>query len=238
VKLGTLLLCFLAVSCKSSPTQTAPLFEDVARQTGIDFWQYSGATGEYLLPEMVGSGGALIDYDNDGDMDVFLVQGYPTDPQGKPLVPLPAGWKPGNRLFRNNLNPGGKLTFTDVTEAAGLSHADKGMGVAAGDYDNDGYTDLYVTNYDHNILYHNNGNGTFTDVTAIAGVASSGWSTAPRLSTTIGMATLTSPWFTTCSSIHGLVIRRRGPKITAGLRHLKVPPRSSIETWGTDGSKT
>jgi hypothetical protein len=95
---------------------------------------------------------------------------------------LPAGWKPGNRLFRNNLNtpgkPGGKLSFTDVTESAGLSHADKGMGVAAGDYDNDGYTDLYVTNYDHNILYHNNGNGTFTDATASAGVASSGWSTS------------------------------------------------------------
>jgi enediyne biosynthesis protein E4 len=126
----------------------------------------------------VGSGAALIDYDNDGDMDVFLIQGYPTTPQGKPLVPLPAGWKPGNRLYRNNLNPGGKLTFTDVTEAAGLAHDDKGMGVAAGDYDNDGFTDLYVTNYEHNILYHNNGNGTFTDVTAAAGVASAGWSTS------------------------------------------------------------
>ncbi len=167
----------LLLSCKSSQPG-APLFEDVAKKTGIDFWQYSGATGEYLLPEMVGSGAALIDYDNDGDMDVFLVQGYPTDPQGKALVPLPAGWKPGNRLFRNNLNPGGKLSFTDVTESAGLAHADKGMGVAAGDYDNDGYTDLYVTNYDHNILYHNNGNGTFTDVTASAGVASSPWSTS------------------------------------------------------------
>ncbi len=127
---------------------------------------------------MVGSGAALIDYDNDGDMDVFLVQGYPTDPQGKAMVPVPAGWKPGNRLFRNNLNPSGKLTFTDVTESAGLGHAGQGMGVAAGDYDNDGYTDLYVTNYDRNILYHNNGNGTFTDVTATAGVASSGWSTS------------------------------------------------------------
>jgi hypothetical protein len=168
----------LLLSCKSSPPHQPPLFADVAKETGIDFWQYSGATGEYLLPEMVGSGAALIDYDNDGDMDVFLVQGYPTDSQGKALVPLPPGWKPGNRLFRNNLNPSGKLTFTDVTESAGLGHADKGMGVAAGDYDNDGYTDLYVTNYDHNILYHNNGNGTFTDVTAMAGVASSGWSTS------------------------------------------------------------
>jgi hypothetical protein len=168
-------LCF---SCKSSAPRSAPLFEDVAKQTGIDFWQYSGATGQYLLPEMVGSGAALIDYDNDGDMDVFLVQGSPSDGHGKAVIPLPAGWKPGNRLFRNNVKQSGKLTFTDVTEASGLAHAGQGMGVAAGDYDNDGYTDLYVTNYDHNILYHNNGNGTFTDVTATAGVASDGWSTS------------------------------------------------------------
>jgi hypothetical protein len=181
VKSGLLLLPLLGflLSCKSSPpAAAAPLFNDVAKQSGIDFWQYSGATGEYLLPEMVGSGGALIDYDNDGDMDIFLVQGYPADPQGNPLVPLPPGWKPGNRLFRNNLNSSGKLSFTDVTQAAGLNHADQGMGVAAGDYDNDGFVDLYVTNYDHNILYHNNGNGTFTDVTATAGVASSRWSTS------------------------------------------------------------
>src|SRR5580692_2377164 len=180
VKSGSflLLLSGLLLACRTFSPQSAPLFEDVAKQSGIDFWQYSGAAGEYLLPEMVGSGAALIDYDNDGDMDVFLVQGYPTAPQGKPLVPVPAGWKPGNRLFRNNLNPSGKLTFTDVTESAGLGHADQGMGVAAGDYDNDGYTDLYVTNYGRNILYHNNGNGTFTDVTKTAGVASSGWSSS------------------------------------------------------------
>jgi hypothetical protein len=165
-------------ACKTSSSQKSFPFEDVSKQVGIDFWQYSGATGEMLLPEMVGSGAALFDYDNDGDMDVFLVQGYPTAPQGKPLVPIPPGWKPGNRLFRNNLSETGKLTFTDVTEASGLGYADKGMGVAAGDYDNDGNIDLYVTNYGHNVLYHNNGNGTFTDVTASAGVASSGWSTS------------------------------------------------------------
>jgi hypothetical protein len=176
-----LLLAFMASfigGCKSSPPVKVPLFEDAARPGGIDFWQYSGATGEFLLPEMVGSGAALIDYDNDGDLDVFLVQGAPVDSKGKALVPLPPGWKPGNRLFRNNLVPGGKLSFTDVTEAAGVGHADKGMGVTAGDYDNDGNMDLYVTNYGRNILYHNNGNGTFTDVTSAAGVASSGWSTS------------------------------------------------------------
>src|SRR6202166_2304428 len=171
-----LFLCLFA--CTTSPSNKSSLFEDVSKQVGIDFWQFSGATGEMLLPEMVGSGAALVDYDNDGDMDVFLVQGYPTAPQGKPLVPIPSNWKPGNRLYRNNLKETGELTFTDVPAPAGLGYADKGMGVAAGDYDNDGYVDLYVTNYGHNILYHNNGNGTFTDVTASAGVASSGWPTS------------------------------------------------------------
>src|ERR1700733_11599077 len=165
-------------ACKYTSSHKAFPFEDVAKQTGLDFWQFSGATGDFLLPELMGSGAALLDYDNDGDIDIFLVQGSPTYPQGSPLVPIPAGWKPGNRLFRNNLRETGKLSFTDVTEASGVGLAAKGMGVAAGDYDNDGFTDLYVTNYGHNVLYHNNGNGTFTDVTATAGVASSGWSSS------------------------------------------------------------
>ena len=171
------LLTALLLSCTSS-RRSAPVFEEVSKQTGLDFWQFSGATGDYRLPEITGSGAALIDYDNDGDLDVYLVQGAPLGPQGKPLVPLPEGWKPGNRLFRNNLMESGKLSFTDVTETAGVGHRDVGMGVAAGDYDNDGFTDLYVTNYGRNVRYHNNGNGTFTDVTSRAGVESSGWSTS------------------------------------------------------------
>ena len=140
------LLFLWLFACATSSSNKSPLFEDVSKQVGIDFWQFSGATGEMLLPEMVGSGAALVDYDNDGDMDVFLIQGSPTSPQGTPLVPIPAGWKPGNRLFRNNLHETGKLSFTDITESSGLgssgmSPADKGMGVAAGDYDNDGYID-------------------------------------------------------------------------------------------------
>ena len=181
LRAACLALIVVLFSCKSS-RQSAPRFEDVAKQTGLDFWQFSGATGELLLPEIMGSGAALIDYDNDGDLDLYLVQGAPRPENGKPVVPLPAGWKPGNRLFRNNLIPSGKLSFTDVTEQAGVGHSGQGMGVAAGDYDNDGYIDLYVTNYatssGGNILYHNNGNGTFTDVTNAAGVASSGWSTS------------------------------------------------------------
>jgi enediyne biosynthesis protein E4 len=176
--MAVLLLLQALSACRYTSSHQVFPFQDVAKQTGLDFWQFSGETGEFLMPAVMGSGAALIDYDNDGDMDVFLVQGTPTYPQGTPLVPIPAGWKPGNRLFRNNLRETGKLSFTDVTEKSGLGAAAQGMGVAAGDYDNDGFTDLYVTNYGHNMLYHNNGNGTFTDVTAEAGVASSGWSSS------------------------------------------------------------
>jgi hypothetical protein len=165
--------------CKSPEHAVAPPFEDVSQQTGLDFWQYSGATGEFRLPEIMGSGAALIDYDHDGDLDIFLVQGAPVGPgSAKPLVPVPPGWKPGNQLFRNELVPSGKLSFTNVTDAAGVGSKAVGMGVAAGDYDNDGNIDLYVTNFGHNALYRNNGNGTFTDVTRTAGVESSGWSTS------------------------------------------------------------
>ena len=165
-------------ACRPAPEQKAYPFDDVAKQVGIDFWQYSGATGDMRLTELTGSGAAMIDYDNDGDMDIYLVQGHASSPEGTPLVPVPSGWQPGNRLYRNNLHETGKLSFTDVTDSAGVGLAAQGQGVAAGDYDNDGYTDLYVTNYGHNVLYHNNGNGTFTDVTTSAGVASSGWSTS------------------------------------------------------------
>ena len=124
-----LLLLHVLPACKYTSAHKPFPFEDVAQQTGLNFWQFSGATGDFLLPELMGSGAALID--NDGDLDVFLIQGTPTYPQGTPLVPIPAGWKPGNRLFRNNLRETGKLSFTDVTESSGLGLAAKGMGVAA-----------------------------------------------------------------------------------------------------------
>jgi hypothetical protein len=121
-------------------------------------------------------GVALFDYNNDGLLDIFFVNG------GRLTSPLPASDdfdrhdpKYWNRLYRQNKDG----SFTDVTEQAGLANAgdgNYGMGVAVGDYDNDGYPDLYVTSYGKNILYHNNGNGTFTDVTAKAGVAGGGWS--------------------------------------------------------------
>src|SRR6185295_15018478 len=159
-------------------TSPQPLFRDIAGESGLDFRHVSGASGEYLMPEIMGSGGALFDYDNDGDLDVYLVQGSPIDTR-KPLrVPPPSGTKPGNRLFKNMLTEAGALRFVDVTDKAGIGYTGVGMGVATGDYDNDGFLDLYVTNVGHNVLYHNNGDGTFTDVTRDAGVDDERWSTS------------------------------------------------------------
>src|SRR5437016_11100390 len=154
-----------------------PLFSDIAPEVGLNFHHFNGATGQYFMPEIMGAGVALFDYDNDGDLDVYLIQGTTLDDHGKLLFPPPPRWKPGNRLFRNELAETGKLHFTDVTEQAGVGHVGYGMGVAVGDYDNDGYQDLYVTNFGHNVLYHNNGNETFTDVTRQAGVDDVRWST-------------------------------------------------------------
>src|SRR5438876_2794905 len=154
----------------------APLFRDIAAETGLNFHHSNGATGQHYMPEAMGPGGALFDYDNDGDLDIYLVQGTRFNRSGKLLSPPPPGWKPGNRLFKNLLAETGELRFVDITEKAGVGHIGYGMGVAVGDYDNYGFPDLYVTNFGHNVLYHNNGDGTFTDVTAQAGVDDPRWS--------------------------------------------------------------
>lgn len=160
-----------------SPSPETSIFRDIAAEVGLNFHHFNGATGQYYMPEIMGAGVALFDYDNDGDLDVYLIQGTRLDSRGKLLFPPPPGWKPGNRLFRNMLAETGKLHFIDVTEQAGVGHVGYGMGVAVGDYDNDGFQDLYVTNFGHNVLYHNNGDGTFTDVTREAGVDDPRWST-------------------------------------------------------------
>jgi len=146
----------------------APLFEEVSpTASGISFVHENAMSAERYLPETVGPGCAFIDYDNDGWMDVYLVNSGPCDFY-KPKTPL------RNALYRNNRDG----TFTDVTEKAGVTGGTFGMGVAVGDYDNDGHPDMFVTGYGRCVLYHNNGDGTFTDVTDKAGVAAPGWTTS------------------------------------------------------------
>ena len=167
-------------SSQPHSASAAPLFREVAEEVGLKFQHFTGATGEFYMPEIMGAGVALFDYDNDGDLDVYLIQGTMFDPAldaRHARFPPSLGWKPGNRLFRNLLIETGKLQFVDVTDQAGVGHIGYGMGVAVGDYDNDGFQDLYVTNFGRNVLYHNNGDGTFTDVTQKAGVDDQRWST-------------------------------------------------------------
>ena len=164
-----------------SPSHSNPVpFREVAAQVGLEFQHFLGATGEYYLPEITGSGVAVFDYDLDSDLDVYLVQGAPLDPDRaeKYTFTPPETHFPGNRLFRNELVPNGKLAFVDVTEEAKLGAAAYGMGVAVGDYDNDGDPDLYVTNVGPNVFYRNNGDGTFDNVTRQAGAQDDRWSTS------------------------------------------------------------
>jgi hypothetical protein len=167
-------VCAIALMVPTTPAPS-PLF-DVTAPRGIDFTLQNSPTPQKYLIETMPGGVALLDYNNDGLLDIFVVNGgHVSSPMSVPESfdrRDPHYW---NRLYRQNRDG----TFADVTEQAGLSNAgdgNYGMGVAVGDYDNDGYPDLYVTSYGKNILYHNNGDGTFTDVTAKAGVAGGGWS--------------------------------------------------------------
>lgn len=175
-------VCFLPFCLPPSLAQTqASLFRDATAEAGLLFQHFTGATGKYFMPEIMGSGCALFDYDRDGDLDVFLVQGTLLDDKKtlrEASFPPSANWKPGHRLFRNELIPSGKLRFTDVSERAGVATTSYGMGAAVGDIDNDGDLDLYVTNLGPNQLFRNNGNGTFTEIGQTAGVDDPRWSTS------------------------------------------------------------
>ena len=172
------LLCILgfgSVAAWQAARETPGNFVDVTAACGVRFQHVASHTSKKYLPETMGSGVALFDYDNDGRLDIFLVNGAPlADPTPKGAIPEKAGPKDWNRLFHQKSDG----TFEDVTEKAHLQGTGYGMGVAVGDYDNDGFEDLYVTALGGNKLYHNNGNGTFTDVTEKAGVGGSGWSTS------------------------------------------------------------
>jgi enediyne biosynthesis protein E4 len=159
----------------TSTSRSVEAFVDVTRRLGVTFQYRASHTSRKYLLETMGAGVALFDYDNDGRLDIFLVNGAPlSDPTRKGTVPQKTDSRYWNRLYHQK--PDG--TFEDVTERAGLQGTGYGMGVAIGDYDNDGFQDLYVTAYGGNKVYHNNGDGTFSDVTQKAGVAGGGWSTS------------------------------------------------------------
>jgi enediyne biosynthesis protein E4 len=144
-----------------------PFSQVAASESGITWVHTAGLSTEKYLPESTGPGCAFFDYDNDGWMDIYLVNSGKSD-ISTPAQPL------RNALYHNNRDG----TFTDVTEKAGVADGGYGMGAAVGDYNGDGFPDLYVTQYGRSILYRNNGNGTFTDVTERAGVAAPGWASS------------------------------------------------------------
>ena len=162
-------LSTLVTAAVSGQASEAAPFADATATWGLDFVHQTGASGEMYFPEIVGSGAGLLDFDNDGDLDLYLVQSGSLGPTGSGGAT--------DRLYENVLDErtGGRR-FVDVTEASGIRAGGYGMGVACGDYDRNGFVDLYVTNFGSNQLWRNNGDGTFTDATATAGVGDRRWS--------------------------------------------------------------
>lgn len=164
MKIAFLLLLSLLI-IPNGHGQPEVTFTDVTKESGITFQHEDGRSYKKYFVETLGSGIALFDYDNDNDVDIYLVNGTNLDS-------AEAAPDAMNRLYRNDGTEG----FVDVTEVSGVGHRGYGVGVCVGDYDNDGWLDMYVTNFSNNVLYRNNGDGTFTDHTAEAGVQSLDWS--------------------------------------------------------------
>ena len=168
-----------ATTTTTSTAQDESYFVEQAAAAGIDFVHFNGMSGEYYYPEIMAPGVGLFDFDNDGDLDLYLVQSQMLG-KGKTIKDalFPPKGPLKDRLYRNDLTVGadGKRTlhFTDVTEQAGINIQTYGMGVAAADVDNDGFVDIYRTGLTEGVLLHNNGNGTFTDITAKSGTANKG----------------------------------------------------------------
>ena len=151
-----------------------PIFRDVARAVGLDFVHINGASEQRFLPEILGPGGLFLDFDNDGWLDVFLVD-------GGSVADATVARRARHRLYRNrgpSTSLGAGNTFEDVTTTSGIRHREYGMGACAGDYDNDGLIDLYVTTVGSNQLYHNGGRGRFTEVPNAGGANPTLWSTS------------------------------------------------------------
>ena len=180
--IGRLLCLFLCLANPAADPAPKEIFSEVAKATGLDFVHFNGMSGEFYFAEPIGGGIALFDYDNDGDLDVYLTQGHMLG-AGKTaadaLFPPASEGALTDRLFRNDLviNPDGTRTlrFVDVTQASGIRAGGYGMGVATGDFDNDGWVDLYVTNFRANQLWRNNGDGTFTDATELSATGDPNW---------------------------------------------------------------
>jgi hypothetical protein len=149
------------------PDYLQPVFRDVAGEAGLSVSHFNAADGRFRLVETMGSGVGLLDYDGDGWLDIFIAQ-------GSPLPRDPGDHRHAAQLYRNNRDG----TFAELAREAGVAFEGFGQGVAVGDYDGDGYPDLYVSGFGRSALYHNKANGTFEEVTATAGVAGSGWATS------------------------------------------------------------
>lgn len=143
------------------------VFTDVTQDSGVKFKHYNGKSQRRHIVETMGAGAAFLEYDNDGFLDFYIINGGFVEKR-KSRVTY------GNMLYRNNNGDG---TFADVTKQAHVGDSSYGMGVAVGDYNNDGFVDIYVTNYGSNVLYQNQGDGSFVDVTLKAKVGNADWST-------------------------------------------------------------
>ena len=171
--------------CFVGQQKDRPIFREVAEQVSLKFQHYNGMTGKFYLPEITGSGGALFDFDNDGDLDVYLVQSNVLEPNTKAtntLFPWRGSESPRGKLFRNDLvsDKAGRrtLSFTDVTHKSGIVANGYGMGAATGDINNDGLTDLYLSNLGSNQMYLNKGDGKFVDITKGSGTDDPRWTTS------------------------------------------------------------
>jgi hypothetical protein len=179
----SLILAVLPCAARAeSPTTHPDLFEDRAEELGVDFVHFAGVSGEFYIVEISGPGCGMLDYDNDGDLDLYLIQGKMLGPDKSIAdadLPPQKGYPLRDRLYRNDLviTPDGTrvLSFTDVTEASGIRAGGYGVGVTVADYDNDGWVDVFLTNFGPNQLWRNRGDGTFEEVIKAAGIDDPRW---------------------------------------------------------------